>query len=311
MRRTVAAVCVALGVFCLVLAPLLRYWVAGVFMKTPLDYYSQTVNRSEDATYFNIEEMEVIEGATVEAHTTLKADVRASDDETVVWDEFRWVKDVERDFAFLSATRHTAHDRVTGEAVDCCGSAVNEESVPQSGQAFKWPFLVEQRDYEFFDSTVRETLPITFEGVEEVDGHPGVEAYKFVQVVEPTVVETREFPRSLLGLEGEGDVTADVVYSNTRTYWIDPVTGSPLDLSEEQRRVAVVDGEERLTMFEATMDFTDETVEERIEAAADGEKLVLVRTTLPIVLLLAGAVLLVLGLVLHVTRAKSPAHART
>ncbi len=64
-------------------------------------------------------------------------------------------------------------------------------------------------------------------------------------------------------------------------------------------------------MFEATMDFTDETVEERIEAAADGEKLVLVRTTLPIVLLSAGAALLVLGLVLHVARAKSPAHART
>ena len=109
-----------------------------------------------------------------------------------------------------STTRHTAHDRVTGEAVDCCGSSVNEESTPQSGQAFKWPFLVEQRDYEFFDSTVREALPIAFEGVEEVDGHPGVEAYKFVQVVEPTVVETREIPRSLLGLDGEGDVTADI-----------------------------------------------------------------------------------------------------
>ncbi|AAZ56492.1 DUF3068 domain-containing protein [Thermobifida fusca] len=310
MRRTVATVGVAFGVFCLVLAPLLRYWVASAFMKTPLDYYAQTVNRSEDATYFNVEEMKVIEGATVEAHTTLKADVRASDDDIVVWDEFRWVKDVDRDFAFLSTTRHTAHDRVTGEAVDCCGSSVNEESVPQSGQAFKWPFLVEQRDYEFFDSTVREALPIRFEGVEEVDGHPGVEAYKFVQEVEPTVVETRELPRSLLGLDGEGDVTADIVYSNTRTYWVDPITGSPLDLREEQRRVAVVDGEERLVMFDATMDFTDETVAERVAAAADGDKIILIRTTLPIVLLAVGAVVLVIGLALSLSRTRTPAHAR-
>ncbi len=35
MRRTVATVCIAFGVFCLVLAPLLRYWVAETFMKTP------------------------------------------------------------------------------------------------------------------------------------------------------------------------------------------------------------------------------------------------------------------------------------
>src|SRR5690606_1219808 len=110
--------------------------------------------------------------------------------------------------------------------------------------------------------------------------------------------------------DGEGDVTADIVYSNTRTYWVDPITGSPLDLREEQRRVAVVDGEERLVMFDATMDFTDETVAERVAAAADGDKIILIRTTLPIVLLAVGAVVLVIGRALALSRPRTPAHAR-
>ncbi|TDQ52006.1 DUF3068 domain-containing protein [Actinorugispora endophytica] len=299
MRRTVAVVCIAFGVFCLVLAPLLRFWMASAVMKTPMDYYAQSEIQGEGVTYFNAGELEIIEDARVEATMTIRADVAASDDETVVWDQFMWVRDVERDFAFLSSTRRTPHDRVTGEAVDCCGASVNEETTVQSGQAFKWPFMVEQRDYEFFDTTTRRTLPIRFEGVEEVEG---VEAYKFVQDVEPTSIETRDFPRSLLGMEGEGDVTADVVFSNTRTYWVDPVTGSPLDLSEDQRRVAVVDGEERLVMFQGVLSFSDETVAANIENAERGDLVVLIRSTLPVALLAVGVAIVVFGVVLYVPR---------
>lgn len=302
MRRTVAVVCIAFGVFCLVLAPLLRFWMASAVMKTPMNYYSQSVIQGENVTYFNAKELELIEDADVEATMTIRADVAASDAETVVWDQFMWVRDVERDFAFLSSTRRTAHDRRTGEAVDCCGAAVNEESTVQSGQAFKWPFNVEQRDYEFFDTTTRQTLPIRFEGTEEVKG---VEAYKFVQVVEPATVETREFPKSLLGMDGKGDATADVVFSNIRTYWVDPVTGSPLDLSEEQRRVAVVDGQERLVMFEGVLSFSDETVAANIENAASGDLIVLVRSTLPIILLAVGAAALIFGLATSLPREAS------
>ncbi|MFC4562103.1 DUF3068 domain-containing protein [Nocardiopsis mangrovi] len=298
MRRTVAVVCIALGVFSLVLAPLLRFWMAGAVMKTPMDQYNETTNRGEDVSYFSAEEVEQVDGATVEAYTTVRADVAASDEDIVVWDQFTWVKDIDRDFAILSTTRRAGHDRVSGEAVDCCDASVNDEAVQQSGQAFKFPFLTEQRDYEMFDVPTRQTLPITFEGVETIQG---VETYRFEQVVEPTKINERTLPRSLLGLEGDGDVTADEVFTVTRTYWIEPTTGAPIDLIEDQHRGAVVDGEERLVLFDGEMRFTDATIEQNIEGVQQGlTMLPLLRTTIPLVLVVAGPALLAIGALLLV-----------
>ncbi|MBB6170193.1 hypothetical protein HNR23_000253 [Nocardiopsis mwathae] len=311
MRRTVAVVCIALGVFSLVLAPLLRFWVAGAAMKAPLDQYSETVNRGDDVTYFSAQDLEQVDHATVEAYTTVRGDVAASDADIAVWDQFTWVKDVDEDFAFLSTSRRAGHDRVTGEAVDCCDASVNEEPVKQKGQAFKFPFLTEKKDYEFFDTATRQTLPIRFEGEEtlDVDGEQ-IDTYKFVQVVEPTKIEERTLPKSLLDMDGDGDATADVMYNVTRTYWIEPTTGAPIDLLESQHRGAFVDGEERLVMFDGDMRFTDETIKSNVETAAEGASLIpLVRTTIPLVLLVTGVALVALGGILLAT-ARTAAHGK-
>ncbi|MBV2362144.1 DUF3068 domain-containing protein [Streptomonospora nanhaiensis] len=298
MRRTVAVVCIALGVFCLALAPMLRYWMAESLMRAPLDQYSRTVNHGEGVTYFNAEEMESIENATVEAYTTVRGDVAASSDDIAVWDQFTWVEDIERDFAFQSTYRRAGHDRVTGEGVDCCDASVNDDAVEQSGQIYKFPFLTEQRDYEFFDTTSRLTRPITFEGVEEVNG---VETYRFEQVIEDVKIGERTLPADLLGMDQEGDVTGDEMYSITRTYWIEPTTGAPIGLSEDQHRAVVVDGEERLVLFDGEMVWDEQTIENNIENARQGMTVLpLLRTTLPIVLLVAGVALVALGGVLMI-----------
>ncbi|WP_026124481.1 DUF3068 domain-containing protein [Nocardiopsis baichengensis] len=296
MRRTVAVVCIALGVFSLVLAPLLRFWMAGAVMKTPMDYYSEKVVRGENVTYFSAEELEQVEGATVEAYTTLRADVAASDSDTVVWDQFTWIEDIERDFAIQSSSRRAGHDRETGEVVDCCDASVDEEPTAQSGQAFKFPFLTEKKDYEFFDATAMETEPMEFAGEEEIEG---VATYKFVQEIEPTKVGEREMPRSLLDMEGDGDVVTDEMYSVTRTYWIEPTSGAPIMVTEDQHRGAFVDGEERLVLFDGDMRMTDETVDANIENAEQAlTMLPLLRTVLPLVLVGAGAVLIGAGVLL-------------
>lgn len=296
MRRTVAIVCIALGVFLVVLAPLTRTLVAGSLMKTPMDYYVQTVNRGEDVTYFSIEDVELVEGATVEAHSTLRADVAASDADTVVWDQFTWIKDADTDFAILSSNRRAGHDRLTGEAVDCCDAMVNDESVTQSGQVWKFPFLTEKRDYDFFETTLGETRPMVYEGTETIKG---VETYKFVQTVEPTKVGERVLPRSVAGLDGDGDVTADEMFSLVRTYWIEPVTGSPINVSEDQRRVAVADGEEVLVLFEGDLRFTEATIDWYIDNSEQGRTMLpILRTTLPIAAGVVGTGLILLGVLL-------------
>ncbi|MFC7327605.1 DUF3068 domain-containing protein [Marinactinospora rubrisoli] len=303
MRRTLALVCVTLGVFSLALAPMLRFWVAPALMRTPMDYYNEVVNHGENVSYFSAEDLESVEGATVEAYSTFRADVPASDSDVVVWDQFTWVTDVDRDYPIQSTTRRAGHDRFTGQAVDCCDPSVNGERAEQSGQVFKFPFLTERRDYEFFDTTTRRTWPIEFRGEETVHGVP---TYRFVQVIEPTRVGERTMPRSLLGMDGEGDVTADEMFSLTRTYWIEPTTGIPIDLEERHHRAASVDGEERLVLFDGVLRFTEETTEGYIESATPGmTRLPLVRETLPITLAGAGAALVVVGLLLPVLRRRT------
>ncbi|KIH99305.1 hypothetical protein LP52_07980 [Streptomonospora alba] len=294
MRRTVAVVFIALGVCLLVLAPMLRYWMAESLMKAPLDYYNQTVNRGEDITYFSAEETELIEGATVEAYTTVRGDVAASDEDTAVWDQFTWVKDVERDFAISSTYRRAGHDRYDGKGVDCCDASVDDEEVEQNGQIFKFPFLTEKRDHRFFDTTSRLTRPITFEGEETYNG---VDVYRFEQVIESEKIGERTLPVSLLDMEDEeGDVTGDEMYSVTRTYWIEPTTGVPIGLSEEQHRGFSVDGEEQLVLFDGTLVWDDETIEAQIDSAEQGMTMLpLVRTVIPLVCLALGAVFVIAG----------------
>ncbi|GAA1098353.1 MAG: DUF3068 domain-containing protein [Nocardiopsis sp. BM-2018] len=304
MRRTVAVVLIALGVFCLALAPMMRTWVSSSLMKTPLDYYNPTVNVGE-VTYFNIEDVELVEDADVEAHSTIRADVASSSDDVVVWDQFTWIKDADTDFGISSTNRRAGHDRVTGELVDCCDAMINDQSVTQTGQGWKFPFFTEQRDYDFFETTVQENVPMVFEGVEEIDG---VEAYKFVQTVEPTAIDERELPREVAGLEGEGDVVGDEMFSIVRTYWVEPVSGSPINISEEHHRAVVVDGEEVLTLLSGELKFDDATRAAAIENTAQARAVLpLLQTTLPIGALIVGVGLIGIAVVLLVT-GRRPEH---
>ncbi|WP_285732195.1 DUF3068 domain-containing protein [Nocardiopsis sp. ATB16-24] len=306
MRRTVAVVLVAFGVFFLALAPMTRTWLSSSLMKTPLDYYSETVLTAEGATYFNIEDVELVENANLEANSTIRADVASSTDETVVWDQFTWLRDADTDFGITSTSRRAGHDRVTGEAVDCCDAMINDEAVAQNGQAWKFPFFTEQRDHDFFETTVQENVPMRFQGTEEVKG---VETYKFVQEVEDEVVGERTLPRSVAGLEGDGDVTGDEVFSITRTYWIEPVTGSPLKIGEAQNRVVVVDGEEVLTILDADLVSNDESIQNAVDKADAGRTMLpLLHTTLPIVSLVVGVGFIGIAVILLLTGRRSDHH---
>ncbi|MDS1272198.1 DUF3068 domain-containing protein [Lipingzhangella sp. LS1_29] len=307
MRRNLAIACIALGVFAIVLAPLLRFWVADALMRTPMDYYQEPVHQAQNATYFNIEDVELVEDATIEAHTTLRADVAASDTDVVVWDQFTWVRHADspgdNDFAIESNTRRVGHDRFTGEAVDCCDASVNEESVVQTGQAYKFPFLTEQRDYEYFDTTTLQAEPMVFDGVDEIKGH---ETYRFVQEIPETKIDERVIPADVLGIESDDedqtDITTDEMYSVERTFWIDPITGVPLNQHEHQRITAHVDGQEELVLIDADLQWTDETIDAYIDSASQGMTAIpIVRTGLPIVLLVAGGILTVGGVILYLS----------
>ncbi len=68
---------------------------------------------------------------------------------------------------------------------------VDGDPVTRAGLEFKWPFLTERRDYEYFDAQARTTAPIHYKGTQDFRG---VRVYYFEQTVPWTKVP---FPKAM------------------------------------------------------------------------------------------------------------------
>ena len=79
-----------------------------------------------------------------------------------------------------------------------------------------------------------------------------------MQVIEPTVIETREVPGSVFGSD-EASVQADMIYAMTRTFYVEPVTGAPVNRVEERDQELVYDGQS-VPASSATVQYTDAQV---------------------------------------------------
>ncbi|WP_188111131.1 DUF3068 domain-containing protein [Nocardioides antri] len=304
MRRLIGPVLVGLGVFLIVAAALVRFYAYPALAKVPHGYNSTTHLEATGAEVINYSTYEpethdlAITSAT---HEDVEADAPEG---VVVWINLNEVLRGDGT-EFQKSTERVPFDEVTGEAVDCeeCGQFVESrnsdgkiERIPTTfeGQVYKFPFNTEKKDYDQWDGTLGEAFPATYEGEEEIDGLP---VYKFVQVIEPTVVETREVPGSMFGVEDA--VEADLVYAMTRTFYVEPVTGSPVHRVEERRQELVHEGE-AVPVFVGTVQYTDDQVADNV-AKVDSKATLLGGTRLlfPVVLLLIGGVMLALGRALN------------
>ncbi|MFD0665962.1 DUF3068 domain-containing protein [Thermocatellispora tengchongensis] len=197
--------------------------------------------------------------------------------------------------------RRSAFNKYTGEGVNCCGANIDKEPVQLSGQIYLFPFNVEKKSYQVFNSTTGKAYETKFVGEEVVNGLP---VYKFQQTVPPTKTETLTAPGDVIGLEDSGEVQVDRVYDGVNTYWIEPVSGSPV--KQEQQRHEVLktqDGVERSVAFVATAKMTPETVSDLVESAKEAKsQITLLKTTIPLVLLVVGLVCVVAGAVLTARR---------
>ncbi len=168
--------------------------------------------------------------------------------------------------------------------------------VEHQGLVFKFPFQTEKETYDFWDSSLGKTVPIEYVGEEDVEGIP---TYKFEHTIEPTVTETLEVPASVLGEPGDENLQAERTYSNHRTVWVEPVTGAVVDRTEEQLSTLRYDGEDRVTLTEAEVSYSQESVEDVADQVRS--KAVLLRVLnpiIPIVGVIAGPLLIILGFLL-------------
>lgn len=326
MKFRIGAALVGLGVLLLVVAVGLPLYVAPALTKLPYDLErSTTVAEAPNATFMQIKK--VGEDTTIEIRrgsleSTIEVLPRAQmtnklpadlKDETVAWEVYQTVKWKETNELINGYATALALDRVSGAAVDWDGQWLDESAanvrpddgkaapdavkVDYAGQTYKFPFGTEKKDYEYFDRDLRKALPAKFAGTETIRG---LETYRFEQVItnEPQNIDPGRISL-LLARFAPRATSGKVVYSNTRTLWVEPVTGQYLRVREQQHKELVPNTGSPTVLLDATFTYTDATTKAAAERSGDNaSKLMMLRRYAPIGLGVLGVIALVAGLLL-------------
>ena len=302
MRRIVALVLVALGVFLAVLAITVKTYVEPRAVRVPLDQTGQSIAESDGrSTVLDAGALTVKENLTLKARREVRGDVAAAkaskrSADVAVWKTTNILTDDQGNV--VNVTSETvALDRRTGEAVNCCGEEVGgDTSVRHDGLFLKFPFDTRKTTYDFWDSTALAAFPMKYV---DTQTRNGLTTYHFSQTVPATTLRTVSVPGSLVGQDPSQVVETSVVYSNVREVWVEPTSGVIVHGQEQPKQVLVDPvGNEVLTAFQANIGWTAQTQAKQTALAKDTKaKLTLLRTTLPLGAGLLGVVLFLAGMV--------------
>lgn len=285
MRKILGWVLTALGAFLLIAGLVAKFWAPGVVEKTPLDVNSTTY-LDGTADKLNTSTGDV-DNLPVKVTSVTKVDSEASNDDVVVFVSTQCVvvdegdvpdcvdEDDPQNRLVNASTDVFATDRVSAEAVEN-GDYLPEGSEQKTGLVNKFPFNTEQRDYEIWDSVLKEPVPAVFDRTEEIDG---LELYVFS-------ADVPETPATVVGdIEG--------LYTVDKEIWIEPRTGSIVNQTQVDTRTT----EEGDPLIELDVAFTDEQVAAGVADSKDSiDQLDTVTQTGPLVAMILGVILLLAGL---------------
>jgi Porin PorA len=302
--RTIGLVLLGLGAFLLAGALAVRLFLEPALVRLPLDQTAEPTAQGTDVEFFNIAELEQLEGLEADVRQRVQGDPssEAANDDVAVWN-FGSVITSEDGMELNVGTYRVCIDRRSAEAVDCDVDEVDGEDTDIEGLTLTFPFGTEQRDYEVFNSTTRQAWPATFEGVEEVGG---LETYKFEVDIPETIVRSLEVPAALAGSDEEGVVEADAVYSNVRTIWVEPTSGVIVTSEEDPNTVLRgPEGTTGATILAGHFAGSEQTIADGVERAEDfRSQITLVKTVLPLSMAGVGLVLVVVGALLVARRSR-------
>lgn len=298
----------ALGAVLLGAALAVRLFLAPSLVVLPLDQNTVATATGTDVTYLDFGTFEEIEGVEADVRLEVEGAPGAADasDDVAVWSSGTRVTDAATE-NLITASQYTAClDRREAVALDCDAETVDEDPADVRGVTVTFPFGTEQRDYDVWNVTTRETFPARFAGEEEIEG---LAVYRFEQEIPDTVLRSTAVPAALAGATGEGTVEADIVYSNVRTLWVEPTSGVVVS-SEESPNTRLVgpDGTEGATILRADIAADPETVTAGVDRAVENrDRITLISRTVPLAAGGLGLVLAVVGALL-LTRSTGGAH---
>lgn len=298
MRRAVTVLAGA-GAFLVVLALLTKFYVAGQVLKFPLNEYLVLTLNDPHGQYFSAAQLKEVK-VPMTVTDTLQGDVHAGNGNRAVWNEFQVVKDDTNNVNINYLQRRVPFDRRTGELINCCGAYVNQDhSVNLSGQAFVWPLGAQKHTYMFFDPTLVKPMPATYAGSSAISG---LTAYRYVENVAAQKSGTLTLPGSLVGMKNQPEVTLPEYYQTVTSYWIDPVTGVPLNI-EQNETLTLRDstGAVRLQAFHADLKLNAPSIAKQVATArSNASKIRLVATIVPLALLILGVMAMGVALLLSI-----------
>jgi hypothetical protein len=293
MARRVGFVLVFVGLFLLFFGLVERVYAYPRLKKAPLDQYSQPV-ATGTGTYFNRspDKLKEITGAQLKNVRTVRGDVKAGTDEVAVWDSFNSTVDTADQGVITATQERIALDRVTAQSVQCCG-----ENPRHQGLTLKFPFDTEKTTYQFWDGPAQRALPAAFTRTEKLNG---LTVYRFEQRIDRLDVGDQDIPGTLAGEPDTPSVQTNIIYSNTKTLWVEPATGIIVKAQQDATQVLETQGGEKvLTLLDAMLTYDEATVDGNADDASSGaNRLRLLGTVLPFAALLLGLVAVGAGLVL-------------
>lgn len=308
MRRKASLILLALAVFFAALSPLLRWYAFPRLAKIPPGQYQDMVLEAKDATLLDYGTMQARKVPKVTIVQTLKGNVEESEKiertagkDVVVWDGLSYVVGPDGKMVSRIPERYI-FDAHTQEPVHATGETVDGDPVKRQGIEFKWPFLTEKRDYEYFDAQTRTSAPIHYKGTQDFRG---VEVYYFEQTIPWTKVR---FPKAMPveGITPESVAKTGTTrwYTTVRKFWVEPLTGAPVygeEIHKEELRGGTLLGDrDKVTAFAGHVKMREDYIAYTVDLVKSNRTLVLLMTSyLPWGFLVMGVILLSLSLYLE------------
>jgi hypothetical protein len=321
VKRVVGIVFFGLGVLFVVLAIGLPVYVAPAVTKLPYDLErSVSIVDGKNATFLQVTSgvptihtnKDLRSTTTVVPQPLLTQELQEEfKDNAVVWDVYSSTARVDNGQKVSESVTEIALDRVTGVPVKWSGAWVNDGAKTVTnfeGQIYKFPFHTERKDYPFWDGEMGNASVLAkFEAVDTIGG---VEVYRFKQTVPWFKTATDATTRSvLLANYAKEATTGDIWYRNTRTLWVEPVTGQFLNVREEREQEFRDDLGGKTTLLKADLSYTKETQEKSVDGAKGNMTLInAVNLYGPIGLGVLGLILMVVGALMARSRPAGDAY---
>lgn len=305
MRRTASLVLLGLAAFFTALSPLMRWYAFPRLAKIPPSQYQDMVLQARPATLLDYGTMKARQVPKVTIVQTLKGDVaeahrieRSTGRDVVVWNALSYVAGPDGKMVSEIPERYI-FDAHSQDPVHAAGEMVDGDPVRRSGIEYKWPFLTEKRDYSYFDPQTRTSAPIHYKGTRTFHG---LEVYYFEQTIPWTKVPLpKKMPVKGITPQAVEKMGTTRWYSTTRMFWVDPVTGAPVNgeeiHKEELRGGQLLPGGGKVTAFAGHVKMRADYVDSTLALVTSQRTLVLLLTSyLPWGFLGLGAILLALSL---------------